>query len=845
MRTIPLLTTLLFLLCGTSLLFADESWIPATEPIDAITASGEEIELAHRWALAAFSGEQVSRDSGQIQLDVLRQDHSSLQLGKSCMCTPIKLADRKFEHGLGTHSYSEIVVTLPKPAKEFQAIVGVDNNSDTAAVRGSARFAIEVDGKELRKTEILKGNSPPLEFRVALPQGTRQFTLKVDDAGDGPDFDQVDWADAKVVYDDSTTAYLDETKISFLTNDYPFSFVYNGKSSRELLPQWKFQHGTRPEKDRTVHEFNWTDPDTKLTASAVVTLFKNSPGVDWVLYFRNGSDKDTPTLENVQAVDLRFQSGYQRLPVRLHSLVGDTCSETAWLPNMKTVEIGKPLTVAPQGGRSSNGAFPFWNLQWEDRGILTAIGWSGQWSAKFERTENGPTKMSCGMEKLHTILHPGEKIRSPRIMILPWSGDRTDAHVRFRRLLMFHYIPQQDGRPLQLPLAGQCFDRYFAPGNRPDWATIGTQLKFVDVLKKFGCDTYWFDAAWFEKSFPNGVGNWFPNKGFPDGLKPLGDKVHREDMKFVLWFEPERVAPDTQIANEHPEFVFGGKNGGLYKLNDPTARRFLTDLLFALIEDYGVDVYRNDFNIDPLDYWRANDEENRQGITEIRYVEGHYAMWDEFLARKPGLWIDNCASGGRRIDLETISRSVTLWRSDTSCWAGNEDWDQVQASGLSQYIPLTTACAWNPTAYTIRSAATGGAILQFDFLGNDLDTDMARQAIEEIKANRKYWYGDFYPILDAQIGDNHCAAYQLHRSDLDAGMVLLFRRAKSPYSTLELELRGIDPDARYKVTTIDEQRNVTEKTVPGAELAQPFDVKIPEKRSSVLIRYEKKVLNMK
>ena len=195
--------------------------------------------------------------------------------------------------------------------------------------------------------------------------------------------------------------------------------------------------------------------------------------------------------------------------------------------------------------------------------------------------------------------------------------------------------------------------------------------------------------------------------------------------------------------------------------------------------------------------------------------------------------------GGRRIDLETIRRSITLWRSDTSCWSGNEDWDQVQAAGLALYIPLTTACSWNPSAYTVRSAATGGAILQFDFLSDDLDTEEVQKAVEEIKANRKYWYGDFYPLLDAQIGDNHCAAYQLHRADLDAGMVLLFRRAKSPYSTLELELRGINPNFTYKLTTIDEQRNALEKTISGKELVKPFDMRVPQKRSSLLIRYEK------
>ena len=55
------------------------------------------------------------------------------------------------------------------------------------------------------------------------------------------------------------------------------------------------------------------------------------------------------------------------------------------------------------------------------------------------------------MEKTHLVLHPGERIRSPRILLLPWKGDRLAAHNRFRRLLLFHYVPKQDGRPLRLP----------------------------------------------------------------------------------------------------------------------------------------------------------------------------------------------------------------------------------------------------------------------------------------------------------------------------------------------------------------------------------------------------------
>jgi hypothetical protein len=82
----------------------------------------------------------------------------------------------------------------------------------------------------------------------------------------------------------------------------------------------------------------------------------------------------------------------------------------------------------------------------------------------------------------------------------------------------------------------------------------------------------------------------------------------------------------------------------------------------------------------------------------------------------PGLWIDNCASGGRRIDLEACMRSVPLWRSDTSCSPNHANWDQVQTLGLSLYVPLFTACSWTTDAYVVRSGATAGAICQFDYL---------------------------------------------------------------------------------------------------------------------------------
>ncbi len=142
-------------------------------------------------------------------------------------------------------------------------------------------------------------------------------------------------------------------------------------------------------------------------------------------------------------------------------------------------------------------------------------------------------------------------------------------------------------------------------------------------------------------------------------------------MKFLVWFEPERVSRGTYLAKEHPEWVISpaGDGSGLFNLGTPAAREFMTKYLVEVIKQYKMDWLRIDYNIDPLGFWQFLDKKDpdRVGMAEIRYIEGLYRMWDDLRAAYPQLAIDDCASGGRRIDLETMSRSTPLWRSDNTC----------------------------------------------------------------------------------------------------------------------------------------------------------------------------------
>src|SRR5262249_34939087 len=154
----------------------------------------------------------------------------------------------------------------------------------------------------------------------------------------------------------------------------------------------------------------------------------------------------------------------------------------------------------------------------------------------------------------------------------------------------------------------------------------------------------------------------------------------------MLWFEPERVYKGTPWHKSHPEWLLG--NGGdnfLLNLGNPAARKFLTDFISVRIDEFGLGCYRQDFNIDPLAFWQAADALDRQGATEIHYIEGLYAFWDELLKRHPNLMIDNCASGGRRLDLETLGRATPFWRTD-----GPRDpiAHQCHTLGLLSWVPL-------------------------------------------------------------------------------------------------------------------------------------------------------------
>ncbi len=142
-----------------------------------------------------------------------------------------------------------------------------------------------------------------------------------------------------------------------------------------------------------------------------------------------------------------------------------------------------------------------------------------------------------------------------------------------------------------------------------------------------------------------------------------------------------------------------------------------------------------------------------------------------------------------------------------------------------------------PTAYDLRSAATAGVICQFPVLDEKFSFPAARAALAEVKENQKYWYGDFYPLTPCALGPGALIAWQLHRSDLNAGIVLAFRHSECPYPVLQTGLHGLDPRASYHVDFFDEARAKRQRTMTGRQLMNNLELRMSRRGTSLLVRY--------
>lgn len=584
--------------------------------------------------------------------------------------------------------------------------------------------------------------------------------------------------------------------------DPPFSFTYGGKPSASLLNTWGVKRNQRKlDRNRTEREITYRDAATGLVVRAVVVEYDDFPTVEWTLYFRNEGTADTPILADIEALDATFERTAPGEFI-LHHHVGSPARMNDYEPLQTVLGPLASLELKTSGGRSSNAVFPYFNLEWGGRGVMMAVGWVGQWAADFTRGgEQRKLRVRAGQELTHFLLHPGEEVRSPLIALQFWTGDRVDAQNAWRRWMLAHNVPRVDAKPFQ-PMFAAASSLQFSEMEKADEEN---QKLFIDryLAEGIKLDYWWMDAGWYRNrtGWPN-TGTWEVDKArFPRGLRAISDHAHARGVKVLLWFEPERVTAGTWLDEHHPEWLLSGPGKHkLLNLGNHAARDWVIDMVDSTLTREAVDLYRQDFNMDPLEYWRRNDPEDRQGITEIKHVTGLLHFWDELRRRHPGMVIDTCASGGRRNDLDSLRRAVPLHRSDHIFEPVSQ---QAQTYGIASWIPYFGMPETGNDRYNFRSNMGPHSRYSMDMRRQDQDFALMRRLYEQWRSVADDYLGDYYPLTPYSLANDVWMAWQFDRPQASRGIVQAFRRAESVYETARFKLRGLTADASYEVADLD------------------------------------------
>lgn len=622
----------------------------------------------------------------------------------------------------------------------------------------------------------------------------------------------------------------------FALSKYPFSFRYSAKHSDNMLHTWNKEGKIEKiDTDRQKVTNTWVDQETGLKLTFEAIRFYDYPAIEWILYFENIGNADTPIIQDVQSLDLTFDSP----PYILHKTNGSPANPTDFEAKKVIIDKDHPEYMEAGGGRSSNKDFPFYKIETSTGSYIIAIGWSGQWISEIKCSDNKHLHITAGLEKTHFLLHPGEKVRSPRVLIMYWDGETIESNALFRQLIYKHYTATRDGKKIEpILFCNTCFTR---GGGWLNECNAENQISLIKAYAPLGLEALITDAGWFEGGWPAGAGNWTPRKdAYPEGMAPVAQSAKDNGMIYGLWFEPERVVAGTWIHKNHPEWLLSSRNEpeNTYLLNFalPEVQEYMFNIVKGFMELPGFRFYRQDFNMDPLPYWHHSDPPDRQGISEMKYIEGLYAYWDRIAKTWTDCIMEECASGGRRIDLETIRRMHIHQKTDY--WF-DDDVDQASIWGLSQYLPNSVFVAHlnRMDNYSFHSTIASSLCLGWIADSEDFDRQLGKKMLDLYREIRHLLIGSWYPLLPQSRDPKSWMASQYHRPDLQEGIILAFRRAESPYRSIEIALRGLEKNAQYifNYTTTGQ-----DAIMNGEDLMTNFIITIPEKHGSELIIYRKK-----
>jgi len=568
-------------------------------------------------------------------------------------------------------------------------------------------------------------------------------------------------------------------------------------------------------------------PDGPLRAEAFLRVEPAHRAADWRVELTNAGREDR-TVEAVYPMVVRFPryDGPWRTLTALGGTTENFYPPRAYRPAERVVFGGEIRIESHEAGRSSNRHLPLLLATAgpgdDAPGLFCGMEYSGEWFLTLRHVGNAPFLRGL-LKTSGIVVAAGETLALPAVHVGFFDGGLARGTNALRRYLRDRVCPPAKDPSAWPPVS---YNHWTGIQNDFDEALLRRQVARSADL---GVEYWIHDASWFEGNFPAGVGNWRradPAK-YPRGLRPLADFVRAKGMKFGLWFEIERAEEGTWAIEKHRELFFPPRAswcGRSYHLDlsRPAAADWAVRTLSRWIDELELDWLKLDYNIDPAPYFHAADP---TGKVQLAYGRGLYRVLETLRTDHPRLVIENCASGGRRIDLGTLRRSDIHWISDHSF---NPHISRYMLCRFARFIPSHLASS----AVSVRAGAGDAGFGDLDALSRmcgawSVSGDVAgwsrrltrrmRKWADAYKRVRHLIGQDFRELLGPPATDRHWDAVQFAAPDAAEHLVLAYRMAGERGRAC-LPLVGIDPAADYTVTNL--ARPNRPRAIPGDRLAR-------------------------
>ena len=638
----------------------------------------------------------------------------------------------------------------------------------------------------------------------------------------------------------------------------PFSFVYDGKEYKGFSPEYFTLINKSIECfcEKETQNFNFEFLKT-LNVTLILTHYFSHGVTEWTVWFENTSNENSGVIENLKT-ELSFKGKY---PV-LKGILGDHVNK--YSPYSIDLQ-NNFVEFSSDSGRATHINFPYFNLEYDDSGVMLAIGWAGTWNAQFSSDGNITTYTATSVNGLKAYLKPGEKIRTALFVVAPYTVRNEHYATNFWRDWFIKYnMPKANAAGDTLEPFSTCCLASDTGYPNSDGSISERHSTWRPSLEKMiaenaKVDFRWFDAGWYVA--PDGtspipyqkghdwwdtVGTWeldsskWPEKSFLEST----DFAREHGMKTLVWFEPERVTDPENLAKKYGYNIewaihVEGEKTISNNIGDPNCLKWTTERICKMLRENKVEMYREDNNCNASKLWAHLDSlegENRRGITESKFIIGHYKMWDDIIECTLSYggcgFVDSCASGGGRNDLESMRRGVALLRSDS-----DRTTSALRLSMTTTFNKWIPFCGANTKekraeldltgvsdAYVWRASYLPALNVDSQFVCDaEQNFDMLRFGLREWKKVAPYLLKEFYTLTPWHSANDTTAftAFCYYDTEKEEGVILAFRQEHCGRESLNISLPFANDVDRYTVTDEDSGDQV----IANGVIALDFDRK--------------------